>query len=150
MSLDVCLVLKGVQNLSEGEHIFIREDGQNKEISRKEWDNLFPRREPVVVNFPSDDDYVYSSNITHNLGKMASEAGIYEALWRPEEIGITKAGQLINPLQRGLNLLRSDPDRFDKLSASNGWGTYDQFVPWVQNYLDACEQYPDAEVHASR
>ena len=39
----------------------------------------------------------YSSNITHNLGAMAREAGIYEACWRPEEIGITKAAQLIEP-----------------------------------------------------
>ncbi len=34
---------------------------------------------------------VYISNVTHNLNKMAGEAGIYEALWRPEEIGITHA-----------------------------------------------------------
>lgn len=30
----------------------------------------------------------YSANITHNLGAMAEAAGIYLALWRPEEIGI--------------------------------------------------------------
>ena len=27
---------------------------------------------------------VFDANITHNLGKMAGEAGIYEALWHPE------------------------------------------------------------------
>lgn len=34
---------------------------------------------------------LYSRNITHNLGRMAQAAGIYECLWRPEEHGITHA-----------------------------------------------------------
>jgi hypothetical protein len=43
---------------------------------------------------------VYSDNITHNLGEMADAAGIYKALWRPEEIGITKAAELVPAVQR--------------------------------------------------
>ena len=65
---------------------------------------------------------VYSANITHNLGKMASEAGIYKCLWRPEEVEITKAKELIEPLSRGLALLKGDPERFKAFNASNGWG----------------------------
>ena len=30
-----------------------------------------------------DNERVYDANITHNLNSMASEAGCYEALWRP-------------------------------------------------------------------
>ena len=30
---------------------------------------------------------VFSANITHNLGAMAKEAGIYMHLWRPDELG---------------------------------------------------------------
>jgi len=41
---------------------------------------------------------VYDANITHNLGEMADEAGVYKHLWRPEEIGLTKAAELIEPL----------------------------------------------------
>lgn len=29
---------------------------------------------------------VFSANITHNLGEMADKAGIYKALWRPEDL----------------------------------------------------------------
>ena len=94
--------------------------------------------------------YVYDSNITHNLGRMADAAGIYHACWWPEEIGVTKARQLIPLLREGLIKLRSNPEYFRTFNAANGWGTYEQFVPWVQEYLDACEQYPDAEVRASR
>jgi hypothetical protein len=92
----------------------------------------------------------FSANITHNLGRMAREAGIYEALWRPDEIGITKASQLIEPLRAGIAMMRAEPGRFRPLSASNGWGTYEQFIPWVEKYLAACEDYPGASVHVSR
>lgn len=93
---------------------------------------------------------VYNSNITHNLGRMASEAGIYECLWRPEEIDITKASQLIEPLEKGIALLKSDPTRFEAFNSSNGWGMYKHFVPWVENYLQACRDNPDADVSVSR
>ena len=93
---------------------------------------------------------IYSDNITHNLNKMANEAGIYKHLWRPEEIGITKAHQLIEPLRAGLELLKSDPARFEKHNASNGWGMYEHFVPFVESYLSACEENPNAEVSVSR
>ena len=92
----------------------------------------------------------YSWNITHNLSTMADEAGIYKALWRPEEIGITKAAQLIEPLKAGLAKLESDPERFEKLNPSNGWGNYETLVFFVRGYLAACEETPDAEVYACR
>ena len=81
---------------------------------------------------------------------MADAAGIYKHLWRPEEIGITKAEQLIKPLSEGLRKLRADPARFRQFDSQNGWGTYDDFVPWVQKYLDACIDTPDAEISVSR
>jgi hypothetical protein len=92
----------------------------------------------------------YSSNITHNLNKMAEAAGIYMHLWQPEEIGITKAEELIGPLTEGLRLLKSDRAKFEAYNAANGFGLYVHFVPFVEKYLEACKQYPDAEVHACR
>jgi len=92
----------------------------------------------------------YSSNITHNLAVMAEEAGIYKHLWRPEEIGITKAAQLIRPLCDSLALMKADKPRFEKYNAKNGWGLYEHFVPWVEKYLAACEQNPEADVNVSR
>lgn len=92
----------------------------------------------------------YSANITHNLGSMAKAAGIYQALWRPEELNITKAVKLVEPLRKGLDLLINDPVKFSKFNSENGWGLYEHFVPFVKNYLDACEKYPDATVMVSR
>lgn len=93
---------------------------------------------------------VFSQNITHNLGRMAAEAGIYQHLWRPEELEITKAEQLIEPLGVGLELLRSEPERFKALNPSNGWGDYNGLVKFVEKYLAACVEYPDATIEISR
>lgn len=93
---------------------------------------------------------VYSANITHNLTAMAREASIYLALWRPEEIGLTRAHQLIEPLTAGLALLKSDRERFEKFNSDNGWGLYEHFVPFVENYLAACVENPNADVSVSR
>jgi hypothetical protein len=149
MSLDVYLNLKG-SKARESSGIFVRENGAMVEISREEWDDRNPGHEPALVEAVEVTDEVYSANITHNLGRMAAEAGIYEACWRPEEIGITHARQLIEPLRSGIALMRADPPRFEKHNAPNGWGLYEHFVPWLERYLVACEQYPDAEVSVWR
>lgn len=93
---------------------------------------------------------LYSANITHNLGKMASEAGIYQHLWRPEELRIKTAKRLIKPLEEGLWRLKSDPEHFKKFNADNGWGLYEHFVPFVEEYLEAIKMYPDSQVTTSR
>ena len=93
---------------------------------------------------------VFSSNITHNLGKMAEEAGIYMALWRPEEIPATKAEELIPILEKGLADLKARPEHYEKFNAENGWGLYKHFVPFVEEVLGACREYPDARPDADR
>lgn len=147
MSLDVYLTVPDAQHI--GERIFIREGGKNKEITRAEWDARCPGQEPIAVAGEETHE-VYSANITHNLGKMATEAGVYEALWRPEEIGITLAAQLITPLITGLYFLRSNPDYFMQFNPGNGWGDYEGLVDFVSNYLAACKAHPTATVSVSR
>lgn len=93
---------------------------------------------------------VYDANITHNLNKMAGAAGIYKHLWRPDEIGITKARELIEPLTAGLAKLNADPGYFEQFDSPNGWGMYKHFVPFVEKYLAACVENPDADVRVSR
>lgn len=93
---------------------------------------------------------LYGSNITHNLGKMAAKAGIYEALWLPEEKGWKKAKDIIEPLEIGLSKLRARPQHFRKFDAPNGWGTYEHFVPFVEEYLEACKKFPSAKITVSR
>jgi hypothetical protein len=154
MSLDVHLSVKGTAFMYEGSGIFIRENGQTKEISREEWDTRYPDREPVTF-IPDDNDSdgmrtVFDGNITHNLNMMADAAGIYEHLWRPDEIGVTKAHQLIEPLTDGLAKLNSDPEKYKVHNPSNGWGSYTILVEFVAEYLAACRTYPNADVSVWR
>jgi hypothetical protein len=95
-------------------------------------------------------EQVFEANTTHNLGAMAVEAGIYKHLWRPDEIGVTVASQLIGPLQSAIAKMLADPDRFKAHNVPNGWGMYDDFMPWLTRLLDACEEYPSAKIRISR
>ena len=147
MSLDVYLTISG-QPSNNSSGIFVRENGQKREISLKEWNEKFPDCEPVIAT--RQPNCVFSANITHNLTEMADKAGIYEAVWRPKEIGISKAGNLIDLLRSGLSLLEANPEWFQNFNPANGWGTYEGLVKWVRAYLQACQKYPDAIVSVSR
>ena len=139
MSLDVMLTMKRDEPT----------DG-DKAIELLRANGLESIASTVEAHHEHGDIRVYDSNITHNLGRMAEEAGIYKCLWRPEEIGITKASQLIPLLTEGLAKLHADRPRFEKFNASNGWGLYENFVPWVSQYLEACRENPDADVSVWR
>jgi hypothetical protein len=122
------------------------------------------------VNFDEDNERLYSANITHNLNVMAEEAGIYEALWRPhrlqpgydipdgnhelewafEDACEITASEIIPLLEKGLADLKARPEHFKQFDSPNGWGTYVHFVPFVEEYLNACKKYPDAIVRVSR
>lgn len=95
-------------------------------------------------------DQFYWANITHNLTGMADAAGIYGALWRPDEHGITTARQVAEVLRTGIKLMKAHRERFERFDSPNGWGTYERFVPWCQKYLAACDEHPDATVRVSR
>ncbi len=150
MSLDVYLEIPGVQVVPDQDRVFIREEGAVKQITRAEWDARFPDHKPYTFEGADTTETVYEANITHNLGEMAQEAGLYEGLWRPEEIGITKAADLIPLLRDGLDTLRTRSEHFKQFNPSNGWGNHDGLIRFVQKYLAACERYPEAQVRVSR
>ena len=87
---------------------------------------------------------IHSQNITHNLNTMADHAGIYEALWHPEPG--TLAADLIDLLEKAIVDMKQRPDYYKQFDAENGWGTYDDFVPWLEELLEHCRENPDAEV----
>lgn len=151
MSLDVYLKIPGHKTQKHAKSgIFVRENGQIVEISETEWMERHPNIIPVRAEATEESEEVFSANITHNLGEMAEKAGIYECLWRPDEIGVTKAEALIQPLSQGLRQLKREPERFLPLNPPNGWGSYEVFVPWLERYLIACITYPEAEVSVWR
>lgn len=93
---------------------------------------------------------VFEGNITHNLRAMAQEAGIHQHLWKPEELGITQAGDLIKPLTAAFELMTADHERFRKHNPENGWGSFEGFIVFVKRYLDACVKDPEATIRVCR
>jgi hypothetical protein len=81
---------------------------------------------------------------------MADKAGIYYALWRPEEIEKVKAKDIIELLEKGLADLKERPKYFEKFNSPNGWGMYKHFVPFVEKYLEACKEFPESIIEISR
>lgn len=147
MSLDVYLISKTPVR-RKGTGVYIREGGQTKELTAEEVMEKFPNA--IVDEFETEENTVYQDNITHNLNCMAMEAGIYEACWRPEEIGAVTGKDLIPMLEVGLAELRSKPEHYKTFNPDNGWGNYEGLVLWVEKYLEACYQYPDAVIEISR
>lgn len=92
---------------------------------------------------------VFRRNITHNLCKMADKAGIYQALWHPNDKGQVLASDIVPTLKAGLSDLVNRREYFEQFNAPNGWGLYEHFVPFVEAVLDACEAHPEALVRTS-
>lgn len=122
-----------------------------------------------METFAPENEELYCANITHNLGKMADKAGIYDALWRPyrlhkdykhyniyedeisfEESVTIYAKDIVKIVEKGLKKLINKPDYYAKFNSPNGWGTYENFVPWVEKYLEALKQYPESKVLVDR
>ena len=131
------------------------------------------------VTLIEKEEDLYSSNITHNLGKMADKAGIYEALWRPHLLHSTcteemkedfasderdrwqreyvfedsvkmYARDIIPILDKGLKKLKAKPEYYKKFNSPNGWGMYEHFVPFVEKYLESCKEFPESRISVSR
>lgn len=148
MSLDVSLkVVEPV--VKSGTGVFIRDNGKNIELTIDQVKERFPESDDIVEK-EFETLEVFDYNITHNLVPMAKAADIYMELWRPEEVGITKARDLINPLREGLHRLKSNPNKYKEFNPANGWGDYDGLVEFVSKYLDACYEYPDSDVEVWR
>lgn len=115
------------------------------------------------------EEEVYWANITHNLGEMAKRAGLYEALWRPYmlkedyvptedygkeleyEVSVEiRAKEILPVIENGLEDMKLRPEYFKKFDSPNGWGLYDNFIPWIEKYAEACKEFPEAIVYVDR
>lgn len=91
---------------------------------------------------------VHSQNITHNLNKMAYEAGIYQALWHPKDCGIWNARELAIKLKPAICDMKDRPEHYKRFDSANGWGTYENFIPWLDRLYIACLENPNARIES--
>ena len=79
----------------------------NVYLNRKRWVSYDEGKTNEI-----DYEQMYEANITHNLGKMTVEAGIYKALWRPEEIEAVYAKDIIGIIGQRMALDQNKYLRF--------------------------------------
>ena len=91
--------------------------------------------------------YVVDTNITHNLTGMWKEAGIYSALY--ESKGKT-AKEVLPSLEKGLHLMKNEPERFKQYDSPNGWGTYKDALPWLSELVAEFKRFPDGIIEISK
>lgn len=96
------------------------------------------------------DDCVWSRNITHNVNVIAQEAGVYDFIWRADEIGIKHAKDNIRNLRSALSCFYVNYDSLAMLNPSNGWGSLDGLIDFTKAYLDACVEFPNAKIITDR
>lgn len=147
MSLDVYLRSK-TPVILKSTGVFIRDNGSTRELTVEEVKLRYPDSNIEENEYETDE--VFHENCTYNLNKMAMQIDLYKCLWRPDELNITIAKDLIDLLREGLHKLKLEPDKYKEFNPPNGWGDYDGLVNFVENYLNACYKYPDAEVHILR
>ena len=98
-----------------------------------------------------EDNIVYEANITHNLNRMATQAGLYYPLWRATDVlAVKQAGELIPLLRAGIKALESNREYFEEFNPENGWGDYEILLSFARAYLVACERHPYSLVYISR
>lgn len=127
--------------------------------------SIYIPAKPPYVNYaneytefvPSDDlemppvevQEVFTVNITHNLTEMASAVNIYNGLWRPNYTFDKITPELLSKIEAGHRELYRNPEKYRKYDASNGWGTYDDFLPVVAKIMYALHEYPIGWVYRS-
>lgn len=96
-----------------------------------------------------DEHIVFDTEFTDNLIPMAREAGIYEYLWEPGWENVMTAEQLARNLPGGISGMVCSPNMMESLNPSNGWGSYEEFVPALFELMMACRRYPTAIIKRS-
>ena len=79
------------------------------------------------------------NNMTSNLAQMWDKAGA-----RLRDFDGCTGLEVLPKLQAALDYLRSDPEDFRPLEPSNGWGSYEHCVEYLERILAACCRDPEA------
>ena len=155
MSLDLYIISKKpVKHKCTG--IYIRENGQTRELSLEEAKKLYPNDN--ITEITLEDHIYWHDNITHNLGTMADHCycqcpdkiSLHSILWRPEETTLlTASGKLTPSYVKALSIcledLKEHRKYYEKFNPENGWGNYDNLVNFAESLLEALNKIPNEE-----
>ena len=149
MSLDISIKAK-VPVVKNGTGIFVRENGKTKELTADEakergWDG---------INMDFVSEYAWTGNITHNLGKMASNVmpdgkpyTLYSLLWGGK---YKSCRDLIGKLHECILYMLMNKEELKKYNPENGWGTYEQLLEFTKEFQMACIDNQDCKIEIDK
>lgn len=81
------------------------------------------------------------------IGNMTSNVAGMWRLASPNTDGLKglhgkRAGEAIQPLSQAILRMRADPDAYVPLEPSNGWGSYQGAMDFMEQILKQCRQHP--------
>ena len=145
MSLDIS-IKANIPVVKNGTGIFIRENGKTKELTIEEANaNGFNVNDNQYVS-----EYAWTGNITHNLGKMASNVKpdgkpytLYSLLWGGK---YKNCRDLIGKLHACILYMMMNKEELKKYNPENGWGTYEQLLEFTKEFQMACIDNQDCKI----
>lgn len=155
MSLDITIISpEPIKKKRTG--VYVRINGRTCELTKEEAIVHFPDVDPnTIIEEEVETNEFWYGNITHNLTEMAEDClsfeeeyqhyNLYDLLWRETQVPFT--GVYLNiyiaHLAYCLCILKNDPDHFKKFNPENGWGTYEQLVNFVEEFIKALVTMPE-------
>ncbi len=167
MSLDLYIMSKTPVR-KRGTGVYVRDAGRTRELETlEEVKRYFPEADLSSVHeveYETTD--LWSGNITHNLGEMAShvpigDKSLYDYLWRPEEHGfdVVNADYALG-VYAGFVYVKTHKEELlpytPEPSSLTGrpWGTYDVLLGFCESLADSLThldyQKEEYKLHASR
>ena len=112
-------------------------------------------------NNGDDVEYQEPLGITHNLNKLVDECGklvgkeYYELIWRPDELLCVDNGKVpVSFVLQRLPALIADLIEHEKVLVQylpgNGWGTFEDLIRFLCDYLKECYTHQDAYIYCCR
>jgi hypothetical protein len=92
-----------------------------------------------------DADYGYNWNYTTNCAPMWRLAGADLAGFDGKQ-----AAECAAVLREAIASMRREPDRYKALDPPNGWGSFDELLPHLEELLKRLEKHPNAYVRVWR
>jgi hypothetical protein len=104
-----------------------------------------PTDHSIYEDVPDANGLSRPFNCTHNVVPMWTAAGVYDALYMSEG---ERAAEILPELKAGLVKFK-DPSLAPVLfflNPSNGWGSYESALKFLERFTAHCERHPDGIV----
>jgi len=92
------------------------------------------------------DFHIFTTNITHNLVPMAKACGLYDCMWNADDLDKRSITDLIAELSVGIDELSKNRTKYELMTPSNNWGSYDGLLRAALNFHSELVMRSDKDI----